>query len=114
MAALGEIINDTLYIYTGGQPENIPRNREIFVIVDNSVTVIRRMLFAYHSNIIGVFCHENVQNIEERAFHCCTSIKRLIIPGVKVVGWSAFSGCHALKVDMSKKQHINHSSSQER
>ena len=95
MAAEGNN-NIRRYIYRGEEGEVIPRDGQIIVIVHKDVTVILANTFNRRSNIIEVICHENVEKIEERAFQLCTSLRRVIMPGVKVVERWAFYGCYAL------------------
>ncbi len=94
MAAEGN--NIRMYIYRGEEGEVIPRDGQIIVIVHKDITVILAEAFNGRRNIVEVICHENVEKIEEVAFACCTSLKRAIMPGVKIVEWQAFSYCTAL------------------
>ena len=83
------------YTFTGADGERIPHDAtHIFV----DAKFIPSRAFQYHYGIIEVICHDRVEKIEEYAFRCCSSMKRLFMPGVKVVGSRAFSGCPALKV----------------
>ncbi len=83
------------YTFTGADGERIPRHAtHIFV----DVKFIPSGAFHFHHDIIEVICHDRVEKIEEYAFRCCSSMKRLFMPGVKVVGLRAFTGCPALKV----------------
>ena len=91
MAAEGG--NIVRFTYTGADGEIIPRDAT-HVFVD--VTTIPARAFDRHRNIVEVICHDRVEKIEEYAFRCCSSMKRLFMPGVKVVGSRAFSGCPAL------------------
>ncbi len=84
--------NFTRYIYRGEEGEIIPRDAT-HIFVDKSVTVILRRAFQWHRNIIEVICHDNVEKIERYAFCGCTSLRRLIMPGVKIVEEAAFDGC---------------------
>ena len=80
--------------YTGAEDEIIPQGAtRIFVLA----RVILGRAFEEHPNIIEVICHENVEKIEPCAFCCCPRLRRVIMPGVKVVGGSAFWGCNALE-----------------
>ena len=93
MAAEGG--NIVLFTYAGEDPINIPRNAT-HVIVAKSEKVIRQSAFEGHPNIIEVICHEDVERIEERAFNDCPSLRRVIMPGVKIFERLAFSHCDDL------------------
>ncbi len=95
MAAEGNN-NIRRYIYRGEEGEVIPRDGKIIVIVREDVTVILARAFRGHRNIIEVICHENVEKIEEFAFGRCSSLKRMIMPGVRVVEQGAFGDCCVL------------------
>ena len=60
------------------------------------VTFVRANAFYQHRNIVEVICHDKVEKIEQRAFENCPSLRRVIMPGVKVVEESAFWKCEAL------------------
>eukprot|EP00574_Skeletonema_japonicum_P010604 CAMPEP_0201715038 /NCGR_PEP_ID=MMETSP0593-20130828/1298_1 /ASSEMBLY_ACC=CAM_ASM_000672 /TAXON_ID=267983 /ORGANISM="Skeletonema japonicum, Strain CCMP2506" /LENGTH=131 /DNA_ID=CAMNT_0048204409 /DNA_START=20 /DNA_END=411 /DNA_ORIENTATION=+ len=92
MAAEGNN-NIRRYIYRGEEGEVIPRDGQIIVIVHEDITVILANTFHGYRNIIEVICHEDVEKIEEYAFNCCTSLKRIIMPGVKIVERWAFGLC---------------------
>ena len=81
MAAVGN--NIVRFTYTGAEGGVIPRDAT-HVFVD--VRVVRRYAFFRHPNIvIEVICHEDVETIEADAFCNCPSLKRVIMPGVKLV-----------------------------
>jgi len=87
---------DGWYIFTGGDDEVIPPD-VTRVRIDESLTVIRAHAFYYHRNIEEVVCHDGVKTVEEYAFYSCHSLRRVIMPGVKVVeGRCAFMSCEAL------------------
>eukprot|EP00984_Skeletonema_dohrnii_P034645 scaffold33620_cov151-Skeletonema_dohrnii-CCMP3373.AAC.1 len=65
------------------------------VTVDKSVTVIPEYAFL-GSNIVEIICDLNVKKVEEIAFDNCPSLRRVIMPGVEIVEWNAFSFCEAL------------------
>ncbi len=83
------------YVYRGEEGEIIPRGAT-HISVHDSVTVIYTFAFRYHRNVIGVICHDKVETIEVAAFQSCTSLKRVIMPGVKIVEADAFWMCRAL------------------
>jgi len=97
-----EIIN---YIYMGGQ-DVVPRNAT-HIRVDESVKVIPFRAFYEHPNLVELECHDGVDTIEEEAFHDCPSLKRVKMPGVRVVEKYAFAHCYALTdVDCDKLERI--------
>ena len=78
------------FIYTGGGQEAIP-DGATHVSIDDSITVIPADLFSCHKNIVELICHEGVERIEGYAFYTCRRLKRVIIPGVKIIGKYVFS-----------------------
>ena len=82
-------------VYRGEEGEIIPRDAT-HIFVGEDFTFIRVGAFANHPNIVEVICHDNVEKIEKRAFYGCRSLRRVIMPGVKIVEWYAFLGCEAL------------------
>eukprot|EP00574_Skeletonema_japonicum_P001233 CAMPEP_0201738856 /NCGR_PEP_ID=MMETSP0593-20130828/45472_1 /ASSEMBLY_ACC=CAM_ASM_000672 /TAXON_ID=267983 /ORGANISM="Skeletonema japonicum, Strain CCMP2506" /LENGTH=303 /DNA_ID=CAMNT_0048233087 /DNA_START=19 /DNA_END=930 /DNA_ORIENTATION=+ len=86
----GDIVRFT---YTGEEGEVIPRDAT-HVFVD--VTTIPARAFWEHPAVVEVICHDKVEKIEVGAFYGCPSLKRLIMPGVKIVEEGAFHGCKAL------------------
>ncbi len=86
----------------GQEGERIPFGAT-HIIVHESVTVIRAEAFEEKINIVEVICHGNVEKIEEWAFFDCWSLRRVIMPGVKIVEELAFGACCALTdVDCGK------------
>ena len=83
------------YIYRGEEGEHIPREAT-HITVGEDVTVILRRAFHRHRNIIEVICHENVKKIGEEAFYGCPKLRRVIMPGVKVVEMLTFFKCTAM------------------
>ena len=82
---------DGYYAYTGGRiPPDVTRVR-----IDKSLTVIPAGAFAGNHNIREVDCHVNVKRVKERAFFMCSSLKRVIMPGVEVVEKFAFADSEA-------------------
>ncbi len=81
------------FTYTGEEGEVVPRDAT-HVFVD--VTTIPARAFDRHRNIVEVICHDRVEKIEASAFFSCPSLKRVIMPGVTVVGVRAFNNCEAL------------------
>ena len=83
------------YIYRGEEDEIIPREAT-HITMGEGVTFVRARAFREHPNIVEVICHEGVEKIEMKAFGYCTSLRRVIMPGVKIVGEAAFKSCEAL------------------
>ncbi len=83
------------YVYMGQEGEVIP-DGATHIFVHDSVEVVRAWNFSQHHNIVEVICHGNVEKIEVAAFDCCNSLRRVIMPGVKIVEEEAFGGCIAL------------------
>ena len=52
--------------------------------------------FAGHPQIVEVICHDRVEKIEEGAFADCPNLRRVVMPGVKIVERAAFI-CSALE-----------------
>ncbi len=101
MAAEGN--NIRTYIYRGEEAEDIPRygHQKIIVIVHEDVTVILEGAFEFHRKICAIICHDKVEKIGEAAFFDCPSLRRAIMPGVKIVEDDAFNSCTAL-TDMER------------
>ncbi len=82
-----------------GEAGDIPlgdRFVKIIVDVHKSVTAIRGWAFIWHQNIVLFICHEGVEKIGTEAFSMCTSLRRIVMRGVKIVEWNAFNCCTAL------------------
>ncbi|KAK1734287.1 leucine-rich repeat domain-containing protein [Skeletonema marinoi] len=99
---------DGWYTYTGREGEIIPRNATR-VRIDESLTVIPAWAFYGNRNIEEVECHDRVKTVGEEAFSNCTSLRLIIMSGVKVVECEAFSCCYALAyVECDKLEIIRH------
>ncbi len=83
------------YIYRGEEYEVIPEDAT-HATVREDVTVVLAFAFQFHPSIVEVICHDKVERIEEDAFYECSSLRRVIMPGVKIVENSAFVDCDAL------------------
>ena len=85
------------YVFTGR--ERVPVHIT-HVIIAKALKFVRAWAFASHPyrrlNIVEVICHDGVEKIEQAAFKCCPSLKRVIMPGVKEVEDRAFHTCEAL------------------
>ena len=87
--------NFITYIYRGEEGEIIPDD-VTRIIVDVSVWLIRAEAFRGHTNIVEVICHNDVEKIGTMAFRWCRNLRRVVMPGVKVVFRQAFFKCDAL------------------
>ena len=107
MAAEGG--NIVWFTYTGADGEVIP-DEATHIIVDEGCTVVRARAFRRHRNIVEVICSDDVEKIELDAFFCCPSLRRVIMPGVKIAEQNAFCGCEALEdVECDKLERVGHS-----
>eukprot|EP00986_Skeletonema_menzelii_P015516 scaffold11934_cov80-Skeletonema_menzelii.AAC.5 len=94
MAAEGDNNIVVWFTYTGADDEVID-DEATHVIV--TARVIRAWAFDSHPSIVEVICNEDVEKIEEHAFACCYSLRRVIMRGVKNVEEFAFYCCAALE-----------------
>ena len=92
MAVVGDN-NFIRYVYRGEEGEIIPREAT-HIIVEARVVLARA--FREHRNIVEVICHEGVEKIEDMAFYGCPNLRRVVMPGVKVVEMLTFFKCDAL------------------
>uniref|UniRef100_A0A7S2E6T2 Leucine-rich repeat domain-containing protein n=1 Tax=Ditylum brightwellii TaxID=49249 RepID=A0A7S2E6T2_9STRA len=92
MAAEGDHIRR--YNYTG-EDDEVPDD-VTHVTVDASVRVIPEEAFYDNHSIVEVICGVNVKKVGEGAFDGCSSLRRVIMPGVEVVEENAFYDCKAL------------------
>ena len=97
MAAEGDN-NFVRYIYRGEDGEHIPFHAT-HIIVREDVTVVLAEAFYEHPNIIEVVCHDKVEKIGEEAFYWCWNLRRVIMPGVKIVEERAFNWCGLTDVE---------------
>ena len=81
------------YVYRGEEDEVIPRGATR-ISVREDVTVIIARAFWGHPNIVEVICHNKVEKIEREAFNECPRLRRVIMPGVKLVEAEAFYECN--------------------
>ena len=93
MAAEGG--NIVRFLYTGAVGENIP-DEATHITVAEGITFVRARAFLWHRNIVEVICHDKVEKIERNAFADCHSLRRVIMPGVKILEAAAFYRCVAL------------------
>ena len=83
------------FTYTGAIGERIPREATHITIAEDC-TFVRARAFIRHQNIVEVICHDKVERIEREAFDSCPKLRRVIMPGVKIVEGLAFGDCRAL------------------
>ena len=92
MAAEGD--NIVWFTYTGADDEVIDAEA---THINVQARVVRARAFLNHRNIVEVICHEDVEKIEQYAFAICPSLRRVIMPGVKIVERNVFAFCGALE-----------------
>ena len=68
-----------LYIYQGLDNEEVPKD-VTHVIVDNSVTIIKREAFLECRRLVSVIMGDNVKRIEAGAFHYCRAFDSFDFP----------------------------------
>ena len=84
------------YIYRGEVGEVIPREATHITVAEDC-TFVHAEAFRGHHKIVEIICHDKVEKIEAEAFAHCSSMRRVIMPGVKIVERWAFYGCPALE-----------------
>eukprot|EP00985_Skeletonema_marinoi_P006813 scaffold2992_cov103-Skeletonema_marinoi.AAC.3 len=83
-----------VFVYMGGDqvvPIDVRRVR-----IDKSVKIIPEDAFQGRRRLIDVEFHDGVTIIEDRAFHCCVSLRGVKLLGVKIIEYGAFAnlaGC---------------------
>ena len=82
------------YTFTGREviPDHVTH-----VLIDKALKFVPARAFYCHPSIQEVICHDGVEKIERDALFCCFSLRRVIMPGVKIIEHSAFIGCEALE-----------------
>ena len=94
------------YIFTGRAGERIPYEAT-HVLIDKSLNFVPANACQYHRNIQELICHDGVEKIEHHACFGCTSLRRVIMPGVKVIEAWAFYDCMSLTyIECSKLEKI--------
>ena len=83
------------YVFTGRDGDVVPRD-VTHVRIDKSLKVIPRRAFYCRRNIEEVVFDVSVETVEEYAFLGCRSLRRVIMPGVKVVSGNVLYECEAL------------------
>ena len=80
------------YVFTGGRiPDHITH-----VLIGKALNFVPARAFKENKNIQEVICHDGVTKIGREAFYWCTSLRRVIMPGVKIIEKGAFGICKAL------------------
>eukprot|EP00984_Skeletonema_dohrnii_P012740 scaffold5202_cov133-Skeletonema_dohrnii-CCMP3373.AAC.5 len=85
---------DEVFVYTGGDqvvPNDVRRVR-----IDKSVKIIPRLAFDGLDNLIDVEFHDGIERVGEDAFNGCSSLRGVILLGVKIIEARAFSRCIGL------------------
>ena len=96
------------YVFTDSVGEVIP-DHVTHVLIAKALKFVRARAFFQHPNIQEVICHDGVEKIEQLAFSCCRSLRRVIMPGVKIIEKSAFYGCSALTyIECGKLERIEY------
>eukprot|EP00984_Skeletonema_dohrnii_P006907 scaffold2462_cov120-Skeletonema_dohrnii-CCMP3373.AAC.12 len=84
------------YTYTGMDDEIIPHDVTRVRIHESLIAIPRHAFEDNNRNITEVICDVGVETIEGEALYECESLRRLIMPGVRVVKDQAFEECEAL------------------
>eukprot|EP00554_Chaetoceros_debilis_P008716 CAMPEP_0194100150 /NCGR_PEP_ID=MMETSP0150-20130528/1122_1 /TAXON_ID=122233 /ORGANISM="Chaetoceros debilis, Strain MM31A-1" /LENGTH=270 /DNA_ID=CAMNT_0038786479 /DNA_START=129 /DNA_END=938 /DNA_ORIENTATION=- len=86
-----------LYIYRGLENEKVPKD-VTHVIVDNSVTVIKKKAFEECKLLVCVIMGDNVKRIEGHAFRECIALRFIrLSKTLEFIGYAAFYGCESLE-----------------
>ena len=85
---------NNVFIYMGGN-QRVPRD-VTHVRVHKSVKIIRQSAFLNCGNLVSVEMHDDVEIIEKYAFGNCFSLRKIKLPGVRVIEDEAFSCCTEL------------------
>ena len=80
---------DNIFVYTGGRaPQHV-----VNAIIDESVDEIDNEAFRNNPNLRSVVCHDRVLKVGACVFQSCSSLQRIKMPGVKLIGDGAFYYC---------------------
>ena len=86
-----------LYIYQGLDDEKVPKDTTR-VIVDNSVTVIKRDTFYLCRHLVSVIMGDNVKRIEHYAFDYCIALRFIRFSRtLEYIGSGTFAECESLE-----------------
>ena len=101
------------YTFTGRVGEVIPQH-VTHVRIAKSLKGVCARTFYEHPNIEEVECHDGVEKIEREAFARCPKLRRVIMPGVKVIESRTFNMCLALTLlsaanwkELVNRQHVS-------
>eukprot|EP00554_Chaetoceros_debilis_P015036 CAMPEP_0194111396 /NCGR_PEP_ID=MMETSP0150-20130528/10405_1 /TAXON_ID=122233 /ORGANISM="Chaetoceros debilis, Strain MM31A-1" /LENGTH=328 /DNA_ID=CAMNT_0038800813 /DNA_START=124 /DNA_END=1110 /DNA_ORIENTATION=+ len=95
---LVQIHNVPHYRYLGSANEDIPWDVS-HIIVDNSVTIIKKNAFSMCQNIESVIMGDSVRIIEAEAFFKCINLEVIrLSKSLQRIGERAFCGCEELQV----------------
>ena len=87
-----------LYLYRGLDNEQVPKD-VTHVIVDNSVTVIKKEAFSNCIHLVSLIMVDNVKRIQEYAFWNCLALRFIrLSKALEFIGEYAFWCCHSLEV----------------
>ena len=91
------------YVFTGGVvPDHVTH-----VLIDKALKFVPANAFYEHPNIQEVICHDGVLKVEHHGFFLCRSLRRVIMPGVKILELNAFNNCGTLTyVECGKLERI--------
>eukprot|EP01083_Nonionella_stella_P237860 834053_1 len=86
-----------LYIYRGLDKEKVPKD-VTHVIVDNSVTIIKKEAFCQCKHLVSIIMGDSVKRIEMAAFHGCDALRFVRLSRtLEYIGAMAFSYCESLE-----------------
>lgn len=83
------------YVFTGRDGEVIP-DGVTHVLIAKARKFVPARAFQHNFSIEEVICHDGVIKIEAYAFENCPRLRRVIVPGVRVIGKWAFYNCWTL------------------
>jgi hypothetical protein len=84
--------NDGVFVYMGGEIPQHLRETITHARVHKSVKIITREAFSGCRNLVSIEMHDGVEIIEHHAFWGCTSLRRIKLPGVRIIEGAAFEG----------------------
>ena len=83
-----------VFVYMGG--DQIVPLGITHAVIHPSLKIVPREAFQFRRQLVSVIFHDDVEIIEELAFHGCVSLRRIIILGVREIGNRAFIYCSQL------------------
>ena len=89
-------VGDDVFVYMGGSVPQHLRDTITHVRVHKSVKMITREAFQHFKRLVSIELHDGVEIIEAHAFHDCTSLRGIKLPGVRVIEMGAFNNCMEL------------------